>query len=170
MDVQVPMIITGVRVEVPSNTPIVLLREQNGDRFLPIWVGPVEAMAISSAMEGSRPPRPQTHDLLSDTITGLGARLVRATVTELRDSVFYAELLFDLNGQAVVVSSRPSDAIALCVRTGAPMFADPAVLDEAGIEIRDDDDEAEIEEFRELLEDLTVEDFLDEPGDFTSDG
>lgn len=163
MDTQViPMVITGVRVEVPSNTPIVLLREQSGDRFLPIWVGPVEAMAISSAMEGTQPPRPQTHDLLASTILALGARLVRATVTELRDSVFFAELVFDLDGRTVTVSSRPSDAIALCVRTSTPLFADPSVLDEAGIEIRDDEDEAEIEEFRELLEDLTVEDFLDE--------
>ena len=164
MDVKViPMVVTGVRVEVPSNTPIVLLREQSGDRFLPIWVGPVEAVAISSAMEGNQPPRPQTHDLLVATIAALGATLVRATVTELRESVFFAELLFDLDGKAITVSSRPSDAIALCVRTGAPVFADPAVLDEAGIEIRDDGDEAEIEEFREFLEDVTVEDFLEDP-------
>lgn len=163
MDVQViPMVVTGVRVEVPSNTPIVLLREQSGDRFLPIWVGPVEAVAISSAMEGNQPPRPQTHDLLVATIAALGGTLVRATVTELRESVFFAELEFDLDGKTVTVSSRPSDAIALCVRTGTPVFADPAVLDEAGIEIRDDEDEAEIEEFREFLEDITVEDFLDE--------
>jgi bifunctional DNase/RNase len=163
MDAQViPMVITGVRVEVPSNTPIVLLREQTGDRFLPIWVGPVEAMAISSAMEGNQPPRPQTHDLLAGTISALGAQLTRATVTELRDSVFFAELVFTLDGRTITVSSRPSDAIALCVRTGTPLYADPGVLDEAGIEIRDDEDEAEIEEFREFLEDLTVEDFLDE--------
>ncbi|MFP5330954.1 MAG: bifunctional nuclease family protein [Acidimicrobiia bacterium] len=163
MDVKViPMVVTGVRVEVPSNTPIVLLREQDGERFLPIWVGPVEAMAISSAMEGNQPPRPQTHDLLVSTIAALGATLVRATVTELRDSVFFAELEFDLDGKTVTVSSRPSDAIALCVRTNTPVFAAPAVLDEAGIEIRDDEDEAEIEEFREFLEDLTIEDFLDE--------
>ena len=164
MDAQViPMVVTGVRVEVPSNTPIVLLREQSGDRFLPIWVGPVEAVAISSAMEGNQPPRPQTHDLLVATIAALGAKLVRATVTELRESVFFAELEFDLDGKTVTVSSRPSDAIALCVRTGTPVFADPAVLDEAGIEIRDDEDEAEIEEFREFLEDVTVEDFLEDP-------
>ena len=164
MDTQVPMTITGVRVEVPSNTPIVLLREQAGERFLPIWVGPVEAMAISSAMEGNEPARPQTHDLFVSTIAALGAKLRRAIVTELRDNVFYAELLLDLDGTTVTVSSRPSDAIALCVRTGTPVYAETAVLDEAGIEIRDDEDEAEIDEFREMLEDLTVEDFLD-PGD-----
>ena len=164
MDVQViPMVVTGVRVEVPSNTPIVLLREQSGDRFLPIWVGPVEAVAISSAMEGNQPPRPQTHDLLVATISALGATLVKATVTELRESVFFAELEFELAGKTITVSSRPSDAIALCVRTGTPVFADPSVLDEAGIEIRDDEDEAEIEEFREFLEDVTVEDFLEDP-------
>jgi hypothetical protein len=164
MDAQViPMVITGVRVEVPSNTPIVLLREQSGQRFLPIWVGPVEAMAISSAMEGNQPPRPQTHDLLAATIDALGAKLIQATVTELRDSVFFAELVFEIDGKPVIVSSRPSDAIALCVRTGTPVFASPTVLDEAGIEIHDDADEAEIEEFREMLEDLTIEDFLEEP-------
>lgn len=165
MDTQVPMTITGVRVEVPSNTPIVLLREQSGDRFLPIWVGPVEAMAISSAMEGNEPPRPQTHDLFVSTLTALGARLTRAVVTELRDNVFYAELVFEIGDSTVTVSSRPSDAVAICVRTGTPVFAETAVLDEAGIEIRDDDDEAEIEEFREMLEDMTVEDFLSDPPD-----
>lgn len=164
MDTQVPMTITGVRVEVPSNTPIVLLREQTGERFLPIWVGPVEAMAISSAMEGNEPQRPQTHDLMVSVVAALGGRLARATVTELRDNVYYADLTFEISGSTVVVGSRPSDAIALCVRTGTPVFAETAVLDEAGIEIRDDEDEAEIEEFREMLEDLTVEDFLD-PGE-----
>lgn len=163
MDTQIPMTITGVRVEVPSNTPIVLLREQSGDRFLPIWVGPVEAMAISSAMEGNEPPRPQTHDLYVSTFIALGASLRRAVVTELKENVFYAELVFEIGEETVTVSSRPSDAIAICVRTGTPVYAETAVLDEAGIEIRDDDDEAEIEEFREMLEDLTVEDFLPDP-------
>ena len=156
------MDITGVRMELPSNTPIVLLREQDGERFLPIWIGPVEAMAISSAIDGVEPPRPQTHDLLSSVIEALGATLTRVVVTELRDNIFFADLVLDVQGRQVVVSSRPSDAVALAVRTQAPVFARPAVLEEAGIEIREEEEEAEIERFREMLEDISVEDFLDE--------
>lgn len=152
-------------MELPSNTPIVLLREQSGVRFLPIWVGTVEAMSISSAIEGAEPPRPQTHDLMVDVIAALGARAVRIVVTELRDSVFFADLVFERDGEEFVVSSRPSDAIALSVRSGIPVYANSTVLDEAGIEIEAETDETtpedEIERFRELLEGITVEDFID---------
>lgn len=157
-------------MELPSNTPIVLLREQDGERFLPIWVGPVEAMAISSALEGVTPPRPLTHDLLTSVVEALGAKVVRVVVTELKDNVFYADLVLDVAGKETVVSSRPSDAIALSVRTGAPLFASPEVLEEAGIEIREEDEEAEIERFREMLEDLSVEDFLDPGSEGPTDG
>jgi bifunctional DNase/RNase len=162
MGVDIPMDITGVRMELPSNTPIVLLREQGGERFLPIWIGPVEAMAISSAIDGIVPPRPQTHDLLTSVIQSLGATITRVVVTELRDNVFFADLVLEVGGNEVVVSSRPSDAVALAVRTGAPVYARTEVLEEAGIEIREEEEEAEIERFREMLEDLTVEDFLGE--------
>jgi bifunctional DNase/RNase len=162
MGVDIPMDITGVRMELPSNTPIILLREQAGERFLPIWIGPVEAMAISSAIDGIAPPRPQTHDLLTSVIESLGATVNRIVVTELRENVFFADLVLDVDGREVVVSSRPSDAVALAVRTGSPVFARTEVLDEAGIEIREEEEEAEVERFRELLEDLTVEDFLGE--------
>lgn len=154
------MTVTGVRVELPSNTPIVLLREQDGPRFLPIWVGAVEATAIASAMENVVPPRPQTHDLLRSTVEALGATVSRVVVTELRDSVFYADLVFDTQGGEIVVSSRPSDAIALAVRTGAQVFASPGVLDEAGIELEEEsEEEEEIERFREFLDEITPEDF-----------
>ncbi|HEY5684737.1 MAG TPA: bifunctional nuclease family protein [Acidimicrobiia bacterium] len=162
MGVDVPMDITGVRMELPSNTPIILLREQGGERFLPIWIGPVEAMAISAAIDGVAPPRPQTHDLLTSVIDGLGAAVSRVVVTELRDNVFFADLVLEVDGREVVVSARPSDAVALAVRTGSPVFARTDVLDEAGIEIREEEEEAEIERFREALEDMTVEDFLGE--------
>jgi bifunctional DNase/RNase len=165
MEDAVPMTVTGVRVELPSNTPIVLLREQAGVRFLPIWVGTVEAMSISSAMEGAEPPRPQTHDLMVSIIEALGAKAVRIVVTELRDSVFFADLVFERDGEEIVVSSRPSDAIALSVRSGIPVFARQAVLDEAGIEIETETEEEaseeEIERFREMLEGITVDDFID---------
>jgi uncharacterized protein len=155
----VPMTVTGVRVELPSNTPIVLLREQNGARFLPIWVGAVEATAIASAMENVVPPRPLTHDLLRSTIEALGASVSKVVVTALRDSVFYADLVFETPAGEVVVSSRPSDAIALAVRTGAPVFAAPEVLAEAAIELEDETAEEEIERFREFLDEVSPEDF-----------
>ena len=157
------MTVTGVRVELPSNVPLVLLREQAGTRFLPIWVGATEAMAISSAMEGVVPPRPHTHDLFASVLEALGASLARVVVTELRDSVFYADLVLTIGGREVVVSSRPSDGIALAVRTNTPVFASPQVIEDAGIELADEDEEHTIAEFREMLEDMTVEDFID-PG------
>ncbi len=154
------MSVVGVRVELPSNTPIVLLRELSGERYLPIWIGAVEASAIASAMEGVEPPRPLTHDLLKNVVEAMGAAVTRVVITELRDSVFYADLVLSLDGEEIHVSSRPSDAIALAVRTDAPVFAMPIVLEDAGIEIREEDEEQEIERFREFLEDVTVEDFL----------
>ena len=163
------MTVTGVRVELPSNTPIVLLREQTGTRFLPIWVGAVEAMAITSALEGVTPPRPLTHDLLVTVIDSLEAQIERIVVTELRNNVYYANLVLTIGGQEVTVSSRPSDAIALSVRTGAPVFASTGVLDEAAIEFQEDDEENEdltetLEQFREMLQDVTIDDFID-PGE-----
>jgi uncharacterized protein len=165
MEGAVPMTVTGVRVELPSNTPIVLLREQDGTRFLPIWVGAVEAMAITSALEGVTPPRPLTHDLMTVVIDALDAHIERIVVTDLRNNVYYADLVLMVGGREVVVSSRPSDAIALSVRTGAPVYANLNVLDEASIEFQEEGDEVpdEVERFREMLEDLTIDDFLD-PG------
>lgn len=156
------MTVIGVRVELPSNTPIVLLREQEGTRYLPIWIGAAEATAIATAMEGMEPPRPQTHDLMVMVIENLGARVTRVVVSEMRDSVFYADLVLGTDDGEVRLSARPSDSIAVAVRTGAQVFADPDVLAEAGIEIEDESEEQEIERFREFLEDVTVEDFLGE--------
>lgn len=156
------MIVTGVRVELPSNTPLVLLQEAGSARFLPIWVGATEALAISSALEGVAPPRPQTHDLMASVLETLGVTVERVVVTALENNVFFAELYLRSEQGPFVVSSRPSDAIALAVRTGSPVFADPAVLDEAGIELGEGDvEESTIAEFRQALEDVTVEDFID---------
>jgi len=160
----IAMTVVGVRVELPSNTPIVLLREQEGSRYLPIWIGASEATAIATAMEQVEPPRPLTHDLLVLVIEQLGATIERVVVAEMRDSVFYADLILSGAGGEVHISARPSDSIALAVRTGAPVFADPSVLAEAGIEIEDESEEQQIERFREFLEDVTVEDFLGEEG------
>lgn len=156
----IPMEVVGVRVELPSNQPIVLLREEGGARYLPIWIGPNEATAIATAMEGVEPPRPLTHDLMRSVIDAVGALAVKVVITEMRDSVFFADLTLDAKGEEVKISSRPSDAIALAVRTGTPVFASPAVLDEAAVHFEDDDEEEEVARFREFLEEVTVEDFL----------
>ncbi|HEU4320888.1 MAG TPA: bifunctional nuclease family protein [Acidimicrobiia bacterium] len=156
----IPMEVVGVRVELPSNQPIVLLREEGGSRYLPIWIGANEATAIATAMEGVQPPRPLTHDLMRSVLDAVGALAVRVVITEMRDSVFFADLTIDASGEEVKVSSRPSDAIALAVRTGTPVFAAPAVLDEAAVHFEEDDEEEEVARFREFLEEATVEDFL----------
>ena len=159
MSDSVAMELLGVRIEYPTNQPIVLLREVGGTRHLAIWIGAMEATAIAYALEGVTPQRPFTHDLLRLSTEALGAEVNRVTVTELRESVYYADLVFAKEGEEVHVSSRPSDAIALAARTGAPLFATQDVLDDAGIEIQDEDEEEEVERFREFLEDLSPEDF-----------
>lgn len=156
----IPMEVIGVRVELPSNQPIVLLKEQEGTRYLPIWIGASEATAIATAMEGVEPPRPLTHDLMRSIIDAVGALASRVVITEMRDSIFFADLSLDISGTEVKVSSRPSDAIALAVRTGTPVLAAPDVLDEAGVHFEDEDEEEEVAKFREFLEEATVEDFL----------
>ena len=153
------MELVGVRIELPTNVPILLLREDEGTRYLPIWIGPNEATAIALALQGVEPQRPMTHDLLSVVVTELEAEMVRVDVTELVDGTFFANLVLTQNGKEIAISARPSDAIALAARTRAPIFADRALLDEAGVEIEEDGQEEEIERFREFLEDITPEDF-----------
>jgi hypothetical protein len=153
------MELIGVRIELPTNVPILLLREEEGSRYLPIWIGPNEATAIALALQGVEPQRPMTHDLLSLVVTALDAEVLRVDVTELVGGTFFANLVMRRDGTEVVVSSRPSDAIALAARTDAPIFADRDLLDEAGVEIEEDGQEEEIERFREFLEDVTPEDF-----------
>ena len=155
----IPLELVGVRIELPTNTPIALLREVGGSRFLPIWIGANEATAIALALEGVESQRPMTHDLLKEVTTSLGARVDRVVVTELRDGIFYADLVFVRDGTEIVVSARPSDSIALAARTNAPIFVLPAVLDEAGVEIRDEDEEDEVARFRSFLQDISPEDF-----------
>ena len=155
------MEVLGVRVELPSNQPIVLLREQDGERHLPIWIGGSEATAIATALEGVTPPRPLTHDLMRSVIDAVGALATRVVITEMRDSVFYADLSLDVSGREVHVSSRPSDAIALAVRTGTPVYALEGVLEDAGVVFEEEGtEEEEVARFREFLEEATIEDFL----------
>lgn len=157
------MELLGVRLELPANAPVVLLREQSGDRVLPIYIGPEEAKAIALALEGVPVPRPMTHDLLRDTVVALGASLTRVTVTELRDRTFYAELELQIEGRTVRVSSRPSDAIAFAVRVDAPIYASEDVLDEAAAppaeEAEPEEQEEIVDQFREFIEQVNPDDF-----------
>jgi bifunctional DNase/RNase len=147
--------VVGVRVELPSNQPIVLLKESTGDRYLPIWIGAVEATAIAFAQQGIVPARPLTHDLLKDVVEALKAHLDAVLITDLRDGVYYADLRF---ADGTEVSARPSDAIALAIRAGATIYAEESVLDVAGIAIADEQ-ESEVERFREFLDQISPEDF-----------
>ena len=151
----------GVRVEVPTNQPIVLLREEGGTRFLPIFIGSPEATAIVYALQGMETPRPMTHDLFKTVLDGLAVTVERVEITALQDGTFYAEIELDREGKKSRISSRPSDAIALAVRFGAevPIYADEAVLDEAGVLFEADEEEHEVEQFREFLDNITPEDF-----------
>lgn len=154
------MQLVGVRVELPTNQPIVLLRERTGERFLPIWIGPVEATAIAFALQGIVTQRPLTHDLMKSILEETGVSVDRIVITELKDTTFYATLELTREGTQYQVSSRPSDAIALAVRMSVPLFAAPDVLNEAGIFIRDDDEqEEEVQKFREFIESVSPEDF-----------
>lgn len=158
------MELMGVRVEMPSSSPIALLRERTGaKRVLPIFIGAPEASAIAFALEEVVTPRPMTHDLLREVLDDLGVSLEKVTVTELRDGVFHAEL--ELNGSDGVhtISSRPSDAIALAARTGSPIYASDEVLEEAGY-LEDEEEDAEgqeevVEEFRDFIDSVNPEDF-----------
>ncbi|HET7900455.1 MAG TPA: bifunctional nuclease family protein [Candidatus Nanopelagicales bacterium] len=150
------MDVVGVRVEMPSNQPIVLLREVDGERYLPIWIGAVEATAIAFAQQGVVPARPLTHDLLRDVLESLDRRLDDVRITELSDGVFYAVLAFDGGTE---VSARPSDAIALALRTGTTIHCAESVLAEAGIAVPDEQED-EVEKFREFLDQISPDDFL----------
>lgn len=148
--------VVGVRVEMPSNQPIVLLKEVDGIRYLPIWVGATEATAIAFAQQGLTPPRPLTHDLMKNIIGDLGSKVESVQVTHLSDGVFYSKIMME---KGVEVSARPSDAIALALRTGALIYATEDLFQAAGIEIPDQADD-QVEAFREFLDQINPEDFL----------
>jgi uncharacterized protein len=148
--------------ERPTRTPVVILRETSGQRrLLPIFIGVPEAQAIALSMQNIETPRPMTHDLLKNVLDELGAQVERIVVTELREGTFFAEIVVNSRGEVRSVSSRPSDAIALAVRIGSPIFAAEDVLDEAGRVEQDDDEQAEqmVEEFRAFIDHVNPEDF-----------
>ena len=150
--------LVGVRVELPTNQPIVLLKESQGERYLPIWIGAMEATAIAFALQGIPTARPMTHDLMKNVLEEVGVHVERIVITELKEGTFYAVIHMSQNGTRYEISSRPSDAIALAVRVNVPIFANEEVLSEASIVIRDDE-EQEVEKFREFLDQVSPEAF-----------
>ena len=160
MDVQ-EMVIYGVSFDVIGKQPIVLLKTVEGNKFLPIWIGHPEAAAILIKLQGTSLPRPMTHDLLTSVIGTFDAEVARITVTELKESTFYARLTLKKDGEELDIDSRPSDALALAVRTDAPIFASTELIDENAIEFEREVDDTEeiIEGFRDFLEKVSPEDF-----------
>jgi bifunctional DNase/RNase len=164
------MTLYGVSFEPIGKTPIVLLKTVDEDRFVPIWIGHAEAAAILMKLQGATPPRPMTHDLLTEVVSELKGEVVRITVTELRDNTYFARITIVQDGQEVEIDSRPSDAIALAVRCEAQIFASDDVVDESGIEFQSDDEQASLvtasrladldpEEFKRFIETVTPEEF-----------
>jgi len=158
------MELMGVRVELPSNSPIVLLKETAGEgRLLPIFIGGPEATSIALALEEMATPRPMTHDLMKDILAALATNLEKVVITDLRDRTFFAELYLRNGETETIVSSRPSDALALAARTGAPVFASETVLNAAGQDAEpaaeEEEDEEVLEQFREFIDNISPDDF-----------
>ena len=155
------MKIYGVSFDLVGKQPIVLLKTSDGNRFLPIWIGHPEAAAILMKLQGNESPRPMTHDLFANVLAELDAQVVQIAVTDLRESTFYARITLRRDGQTWEIDSRPSDAIALAVRTDAPIFAADEVVEASAIEMEEEPKEQEevIEEFKKFLDDVRPEDF-----------
>jgi uncharacterized protein len=158
------MVIYGVSFDMVGKQPIVLLKTADGNKFLPIWIGHPEAAAILMRLQGASTPRPMTHDLVSEMLAQLDAKIVRIAVTELRENTFYAVITVSVDGSEIEVDSRPSDAIALAVRAEAPIFAADSVIDESAIEFEHEDvnEEEVVEEFKRFLDEVKPEDFSTE--------
>ena len=158
------MVIYGVSFDMVGKQPIVLLKTVDSNKFLPIWIGHPEAAAILMKLQGASTPRPMTHDLVTDMLDQLDAQVVRITVTELKESTFYASITVQQNGSEVEIDSRPSDAIALAVRADAPIFAAEEVIAESAIEFEHEveDTEEVVEKFKDFLENVSPEDFRGE--------
>lgn len=153
--------LVGVRVEVPSNQPIVLLRETDGNRYLPIFIGPPEATAIVYVLQGMETPRPMTHDLATTLLDEFGARITQVVISDVQDGTFFADVTFATPEREFVLSTRPSDAIALAVRSAeeVPLFVADAVFESSGVLFEAEEEEEEISEFREFLDQVSPEDF-----------
>jgi len=149
----IEMQIKGLMMDPVTGVPIVILRNADNQRVLPIWVGPVEANGIALQIENVTPPRPMTHDLLKNLLTEFDARVQRVVITALRGNTFYAYLDIDRQGTRILVDARPSDALAVALRSRAPVFVDDAVLDQAS-SVEVSNEQADRERLQRWLESL----------------
>lgn len=158
------MVIYGVSFDMVGKQPIVLLKTVDSNRFLPIWIGHPEAAAILMKLQGATTPRPMTHDLINDLLGELDVKIAQIAVTELRDNTFFATISLVVDGREIEVDSRPSDALALAVRSGAPIFAAEEVIAESAIEFEHEveDTEEVVDRFKEFLDHVSPEDFAGE--------
>ncbi|HEY8626767.1 MAG TPA: bifunctional nuclease family protein [Gaiellaceae bacterium] len=157
----VEMVIYGVSFDLVGKQPIVLLKTADGNRFLPIWIGHPEAAAILMKLQNASTPRPMTHDLVTEILGQLNAEVVRITVTELRENTFFAQITVQLDGSEVEIDSRPSDAIALAIRSDAPIYAAESVIEESAIEFEGEEvnEEEMVDEFKKFLENVSPDQF-----------
>ena len=153
----IEMFIKGLMIDPVTNMPIVILRDEAGQRTLPIWVGPVEANAIALQIENVAPPRPMTHDLLRQVLTDLGATVSRVIISDLQGGTFFAYLQLDRSGDLLYVDARPSDALALALRVKAPVFVETSVLDQAST-VDASTENADRERLQRWLESLDPDD------------
>jgi bifunctional DNase/RNase len=161
------MVIYGVSFDLVGKQPIVLLKTAEGNKFLPIWIGHPEAAAILMKLQGASTPRPMTHDLVTEMLGQLDAQVVRITVTELRESTFYAQITVAQDGTEIEVDSRPSDAIALAIRADAPIYVADRVIEESAIEFEGEEvnEEEIVTEFKKFLDNVSPEEFAVEDGE-----
>ena len=161
------MVIYGVSFDMVGKQPIVLLKAVDTNKFLPIWIGHPEAAAILMKLQGASTPRPMTHDLVTEMLSQLDAQVIRITVTELKESTFYASITVQQNGSEVEIDSRPSDAIALAVRAEAPIFAADDVIEESAIECEGEEvnEEEIVSEFKNFLDTVSPDEFATGDGE-----
>jgi len=154
----IKMTLEGVRIEIPSNKPILLLKEENGNRYLPIWIGPYEASAIALELSNIKTPRPMTHDLIMNIINNLRISIDNIEITDIKDNTFYAIInLKNTDSKVVKIDSRPSDAIATAVRSKCDIFVKEHVLESGGLKIQSIDEE--VSKFKDFLEHIEPDDF-----------
>jgi len=150
--------VNGLAVDAQAKSHVVILKEKEGERVLPIWIGPAEAQAIARELAGQRFPRPLTHDLLATIVEGLKGRITRVVISDLKENTFFANLVIERDGEVISIDARPSDSIAVALRAGADLFVNEKLLAEPG-EQEEPTEEEKASELRRFLENLDPEDF-----------
>ncbi len=151
--------INGLAIDPQAKSHVVLLKEADGERVLPIWIGPAEAQAIARELAGARFPRPLTHDLHATNVEGLHAKVTRVVIADLQENTFFANLILEKDGEVISIDARPSDSIAVALRCHAPLFVADKLLTEGGAPQEEPTEEEKREQLRRFLENLDPEDF-----------